>query len=225
MPQEGFYAMALDHRKRPLEVISSNTGHLLFTRSISRDRARAVVQRFMREDMQSGWGWRTLAHSERIFNPLSYHRGSVWPHDNSLIAHGMALYGFRREVKTIFTELYEAALNFRDYRLPELFCGVQRHENDEPVHYPVSCSPQAWASGSFFLLLTSVLGIRPSAPRKELNIVNPVLPDWLDFLHIRNLRVGQSRVSLDFTRQGDRTFCNVVDVSGEKLLINVAFRK
>ena len=225
MPQEGFYAMALDNRKRPLEVISSNTGHLLFTRSISRDRARAVVQRFMRDDMQSGWGWRTLARSERIFNPLSYHRGSVWPHDNSLIAHGMALYGFRREVRTIFTELYEAALNFRDYRLPELFCGVQRHENDEPVHYPVSCSPQAWASGSFFLLLTSVLGIRPSAPRKELNIVNPMLPDWLDFMHIRNLRIGQSRVCLDFTRQGDRTFCNVVDVSGEKLLINVAFRK
>lgn len=225
LPQEGFYAMALDARKRPLEVISSNVGHLLFTRSISRDRARAVVQRFMRGDMQSGWGWRTLSRSERIFNPLSYHRGSVWPHDNSLIAHGMALYGFRREVKTIFTELYEAALNFRDYRLPELFCGVQRHENDEPVHYPVSCSPQAWASGAFFLLLTSVLGIRPSAARKELNIVNPMLPDWLDYMHVRNLRIGQSRVSLDFTRSGERTFCNVVDVSGEKLLINVAFRK
>lgn len=224
LPQEGFYAMALDNQKRPLEAIASNTGHLLFTRSISRDRARLVVQRLMKEDMQSGWGWRTLACSERVFNPLSYHRGSIWPHDNSLIAHGMALYGFRAEVKAVFTALYEAALNFRDYRLPELFCGVQRHENDEPVHYPVSCSPQAWASGAFFLLLTSVLGIRPSAPRKELNIVNPVLPDWLDYLHIRNLRIGGSRVSLDFTRQGSRTFCNVVDVTGEKLLINVAFR-
>lgn len=225
LPKEGFYAMGLDAQKRPLEVISSNPGHLLFTRAIARDRARAVVQRFMRDDVQSGWGWRTMARSEKVFNPLSYHRGSVWPHDNSLTAHGMALYGFREEVKQIFTALYQAALNFRDYRLPELFCGVQRHEYDEPVHYPVSCSPQAWASGTFFLLLTSVLGIRPSASRKELNIVNPILPDWLDFLKIRNLRIGDSRVALDFTRQGHRTFCNVVDVSGEKLLINVAFRK
>jgi glycogen debranching enzyme len=217
--------MGLDNQKRPLEVISSNAGHLLFTRAISRERARMVVQRFMRDDMESGWGWRTLAASEKVFNPLSYHRGSVWPHDNSLVAHGMALYGFRDEVQTIFSSLYHAALNFRDYRLPELFCGVQRNEYDEPVHYPVSCSPQAWASGAFFLLLTSVLGIRPSAARKELNIVNPVLPDWLDFLRIRNLRIGNSRVALDFSRQGQRSFCNVVDVSGEKLLINVAFRK
>jgi glycogen debranching enzyme len=225
LPREGFYAMGLDNHKRPLEVISSNPGHLLFTRAIQRDRARSVVQRFMHDDMQSGWGWRTLARSERVFNPLSYHRGSVWPHDNSLVAHGMALYGFREEVKQIFTSLYQAALNFRDYRLPELFCGVQRHEYDEPVHYPVSCSPQAWASGAFFLLLTSVLGIRPTASRKELNIVNPMLPDWLEFLRIRNLRIGKSRVGLDFIREGERTFCNVVDVSGEKMLINVAFRK
>jgi glycogen debranching enzyme len=225
LPTESFYAMGLDNQKRPLEVISSNAGHLLFTRAISRERARMVVQRFMRDDMESGWGWRTLAASEKVFNPLSYHRGSVWPHDNSLVAHGMALYGFRDEVQTIFSSLYHAALNFRDYRLPELFCGVQRNEYDEPVHYPVSCSPQAWASGAFFLLLTSVLGIRPSAARKELNIVNPVLPDWLDFLRIRNLRIGNSRVALDFSRQGQRSFCNVVDVSGEKLLINVAFRK
>jgi len=225
MPQESFYAMGLDNQKRPLGVIASNTGHLLFTRAISRDRARLVVERFMRDDMQSGWGWRTMSRSERVFNPLSYHRGSIWPHDNSLIAHGMALYGFRDEVKSIFSALYEAAINFRDYRLPELFCGVQRHEHDEPVQYPVSCSPQAWASGAFFLLLTSVLGLRPSAPRKELNIVNPALPEWLDYLHVHNLRVGQNRVSLDFTRQGTRTFCNVVDVTGEKLLINVAFRK
>jgi len=116
-------------------------------------------------------------------------------------------------------------MNFRDYRLPELFCGVQRRESDDPVHYPVSCSPQAWASGALFLMLSSVLGIRPSAGRKELNIVNPKLPEWLDYLFIRNLRVGNSRVGLDFTRRGERTFCNVVDVEGDKLAVNVAFRK
>lgn len=184
-----------------------------------------LIERFMRDDVYSGWGWRTMSRDEGIFNPLSYHRGSVWPHDNSLTAHGMALYGYREEVNTIFTSLYHTALNFRDYRLPELFCGVQRREHDEPVHYPVSCSPQAWASGTFFLLLTSVLGIRPSAPRKELTIVNPQLPEFLDELHLRNLQIGKSRVGLDFTRHGDRTFCNVMDVEGEKLMINVAFRK
>lgn len=224
MPNEGFYAMALDADKRQLQVISSNPGHLLFTRTVTKERARIVVQRIVQEDMHSGWGIRTLSRNERVFNPLSYHRGSVWPHDSSLIGHGMALYGFRAEVNSLLCSLYQAALNFRDYRLPELFCGVQRRERDEPVHYPVSCSPQAWASGTFFLLLTSILGIRPSAHRKELNIVNPMLPDFLEELRIRNLQIGKSRVGLDFTRRGDRTFCNVVDVHGEKLLINVAFR-
>lgn len=225
IPGRGYYAMALDNEKRPLEVIASNPGHLLFTRIISKERARMVTNRLMRDDMFSGWGWRTMSQDERVFNPLSYHRGSVWPHDNSIIAHGMALNDMRQGALRVLTTLYQAALNFRDYRLPELFCGLQRREYDEPVHYPVSCSPQAWASGAMFLILTSVLGIRPSAPRKELNIINPLLPDWLAQLHLRNLRVGNSRVGLDFTRRGERTFCNVVDVEGEKLLVNVAFKK
>ena len=225
MPQRGFYAMALDSEKKQVQVVSSNPGHLLFTGIVNRERARAIVGRLMRDDMFSGWGWRTLSAEERVFNPLSYHRGSVWPHDNSLIAHGMALQEFRAPALRALTTLFQAAVNFRDNRLPELFCGVQRGEFDEPVHYPVSCSPQAWASGAFFLMLTSVLGIRPSAPRKELNIINPVLPEWLDFLRLRNLRVGRCRVALDFTRRGDRTYCNVVNVEGEKLLVNVAFRK
>lgn len=225
MPQRDFYAMALDRDKRQLQVVSSNPGHLLFTRMLPQDRARVIAQRFMEQDMFSGWGCRTMSRDERVFNPLSYHRGSVWPHDNSIVAHGMALCEFRDASLRIFTGLFQAALNFRDYRLPELFCGIERRDYDEPVQYPVSCSPQAWASGAIFLLLTSVLGIRPSATRKELNIVNPTLPSWLDYLNIRNLRIGGSRVGLDFTRRGDRTFCNVVDIHGDKLLVNVAFKK
>jgi glycogen debranching enzyme len=225
MPKLGFYAMALDRDKRQTQVISSNPGQLLFTRMLPQDRAKAITQRFMRDDMFSGWGWRTMSRNERIFNPLSYHRGSVWPHDNSLIAHGMSLYEFREPANQLFTALVQAALNFRDYRLPELFCGIQRREHDEPVQYPVSCSPQAWASGAIFLMLMSVLGIRPSAARRELNIVNPALPEFLENLSIRNMRVGGSRVGLDFTRRGDRTFCNVVDIEGDKLLVNVAFKK
>jgi len=225
MPKLGFYAMALDRDKRQTQVISSNPGQLLFTRMLPLERAKTVTQRFMRSDMFSGWGWRTISREERIFNPLSYHRGSIWPHDNSLIAHGMALYEFREPANRIFTALFQAALKFRDYRLPELFCGIERREHDDPVQYPVSCSPQAWASGAVFLLLMSVLGIRPSAHRKELNIVNPSLPDFLDHFSIRNMQVGGSRVGLDFTRRGERTFCNVVDIEGDKLLVNVAFKK
>ena len=225
MPQQGFYAMALDRDKRQLQVISSNPGHLLFTRMLPLERARVVTQRLLQPDMFSGWGLRTMSRDERPFNPLSYHRGSVWPHDNSIAAHGMALYEFREAALQVFTGLFQAALNFRDYRLPELFCGIQRGEHDRPVQYPVSCWPQAWASGAVFLLLTSVLGIRPSAQRKELNVVSPTLPWWLDYLHIRNLQIGNSRVGLDFTRHGDRTFCNVVDIEGEKLLVNIAFKK
>ncbi len=224
MPERNFYAMALDSEKKPLEVISSNPGHLLWSRIVNRERARTVTQRMMNEDMFSGWGWRTMAQTEQVFNPLSYHRGSVWPHDNSLIAHGMSLNEFREPALQVLSALFQAALEFRDYRLPELFCGVQRRPYDEPVHYPVSCSPQAWASGSIFLILASVLGIRPSAHRKELNIINPQLPDWLGHLHIRNLKIGNSRVGLDFTKRDHRTFCNVVDISGDKLLVNVAFR-
>ena len=224
MPARGFYAMALDRDKRQCQVVSYNPGHLLFTRMLPLERARLVTQRFMRPDMFSGWGLRTISREERIFNPLSYHRGSVWPHDNSIAAHGMALYEFRQPANQVFSALFQAALNFRDYRLPELFCGIERREHDEPVHYPVSCSPQAWASGAVFLLLSSVLGIRPSAHRRELNIVNPTLPDFLDNLSVRNMRVGNSRVGLDFTRRGERTFCNVVDIEGERLLVNIAFK-
>lgn len=224
LPEEGIYAMALDSAKRPIRVVSSNAGHLLWSRIIHRDRARSVTQRLMRRDVYSGWGIRTLAQSEPVFNPLSYHRGSVWPHDNSLIAHGMTLNDQRDFCTQVLTSLFQAALTFRDYRLPELFCGVQRGDNDSPVHYPVSCSPQAWASGSLFLMLVSVLGIRPSASRRELNIINPQLPDWLDHLHIRNLKIGRSRVGLDYTRRGQRTFCNVVEITGEKLIVNVSFR-
>ena len=133
MPQRGYYAMALDAEKKPLEVISSNPGHLLFTRMIGRERARAVSSRLMRDDMFSGWGWRTLSADEPVFNPLSYHRGSVWPHDNSIIAHGMSLQEFRDPAIRVLTTLFQAALEFRDYRLPELFCGVHHDRRSAQI--------------------------------------------------------------------------------------------
>lgn len=225
LPRQGFYAMSLDGEKQPQEVISSNAGHLLWSRIIGQDRARQVASRLLRTEMFSGWGIRTLSADEPTYNPLSYHRGSVWPHDNSLIGQGLAFYEQKDALLKIFTGLFQAARHFRDLRLPELFVGAQRREFDVPVHYPVSCSPQAWASGALFLLLTGLLGLRPDAAKRELRIVNPVLPEWLDWLRLRNVRVGQSVVSLEFTRRGARAFCSVLDLQGDRLAISVDFTK
>lgn len=223
MPDKHYYAMALDKDKRQLKVTASNPGHLLFTGAISQERAEEIAQCCLRDGLNSGWGIRTLSQKEKTFNPLSYHRGSVWPHDNSIIVHGMAQRGFRKRAGQICADLFDAALHFRDYRLPELFCGIQRRPYEGPVEYPVSCSPQAWASGSMLLMLCSLLGLRPAAHRGELLINDPALPPFLDWLHIRNLRVGNSRICLDFSRHDGRTFCNVVDVQGEPLRVSVNF--
>jgi glycogen debranching enzyme len=225
MPDQGYYAMALDGEKRHQRVIASNAGHLLWSRIVGRERARQVMRRLMRDDMFSGWGIRTLSADENTFNPLSYHRGSVWPHDNSLIGQGLAFNDGQKSLERLFTAIFHAATHFRNQRLPELYVGTARREFEEPVHYPVSCSPQAWASGAFFLLLTSILGLRPNAAEKELRIVNPALPSWLNWLRIRNLQIGNSQVTLEFSRRDQRTFCNVIDVDGDKLLVSIDFLK
>jgi len=149
----------------------------------------------------------------------------VWPHDNSLIGQGFAFYGQHDALQQLFSALFEAATHFRNQRLPELFVGVQRCGSDEPVHYPVSCSPQAWASGALLLLLNACLGLRPNAARHELRIVNPVLPEWLDWLRVHRLRIGHSQVSLEFSRRQKRTFCNVLDVQGDALTVSVDFTR
>jgi glycogen debranching enzyme len=224
LAEDAYYAMALDRDKRPLTVMSSNPGHLLFTHTINDQRARDVVTKLMAQGLFSGWGIRTLSDEEQTYNPMSYHRGSVWPHDNSLIAFGMVRYGYNQEASAILSALFEASLHFREYRLPELFCGNQRHHRDEPVQYPVSCSPQAWASGTPIVILTALLGLKPDASSGELKIVNPRLPEFLTFLEIRDLRVGKSWLDLDFLRHGDRTSCRVVGRRGEELAVNITYR-
>jgi glycogen debranching enzyme len=221
LANEAYYAMALDRDKRPLAVMSSNPGHLLFTHTINGQRARDVVISLMAQGLFSGWGIRTLSDKEQTYNPMSYHRGSVWPHDNSLIAFGMVRYGYQKEASAILSALFEASLHFREYRLPELFCGNPRHRRDEPVHYPVSCSPQAWASGTAVLILTALLGLKPNASSGELRIVNPRLPEFLAFLEVRDLRVGKSWLDLDFIRQGDRTSCRIAGRRGEELAVSI----
>ena len=219
-----FYGLALDRDKNLCRVDSSNPGHLLFAQAIGTERARQVCDRMLHTGLFSGWGIRTLSSEEQCYNPMSYHCGSVWPHDNALIGYGMSLYGFHREAARVLHSLYDAALQFRDYRLPELFCGFTRQQKGEPVHYPVSCSPQAWAAGAPFLLLKGLLGITPNAAAGELAIVDPHLPPFIGKLRIENMRVGASRVTLDFKRDRDRTHCNLVDMQGDELKVNILFR-
>jgi glycogen debranching enzyme len=221
---EMYYALALDGHKQQCRVAASNPGHLLFARAVSQHRAREVAEKLVRPSLFSGWGVRTLSSEETSFNPMSYHCGSVWPHDNSLIAYGMTQYGMHDKAALILQSLYEAALRFRDYRLPELFCGFSRQPKGEPVHYPVSCSPQAWAAGTPFLLLTGLLGISPDAKAAKMSVVDPHLPPFLETLRIEHLRVANSRVTLDFKREGERTYCNVVKVLGEPLEVSVVVR-
>ena len=223
LQDRAYYAMALDRDKRPLRVDASNPGHLLFSSAISTRRGRQVTDRLLDKGLFCGWGIRTLSCAERTFNPMSYHCGSVWPHDNAIIGYGMARYGLHREASIIFQALYDVALHFREYRLPELFCGIERQWKNEPVHYPVSCSPQAWAAGAPFLLLTGLLGLQPRAERSELAIVDPHLPPFLHTLRMENLRIGDSRITLEFKRDGERTHCNVVDIRGKKIKISVVF--
>ena len=164
MPEHGYYAMALDGRKRQVDSIASNAGHCLWSGIVDEAKAGSVVERLMAPDMFSGWGIRTLSTEMGRYNPLSYHNGSVWPHDNSLIAAGMAQYGYFREANAVAMALIDAAA-FPDYRLPELFAGYPRREHSFPVPYPAANVPQAWACGALVYLLEPLLGVLPAGER------------------------------------------------------------
>ena len=221
MPEANFYALALDGEKRVVPTISSNPGHLLWSRAIPAERARHVAGRLLSEGCHSGWGIRTLAKGQAAYNPLSYHRGTVWPHDNALIAQGFSNYGLTRAAGRVLEGLYAASRHFRLGRLPELFCGLGRHQGDFPVLYPVACSPQAWASGAFFMLLQAGLGLYPDAPRGLLVIRDPHLPPWLRELTLRRLRIGRAQLTLHFTRTGEGTFASATDRVGGPLAIRI----
>lgn len=197
MPEHEFYAQALDRNKQQVPAISSNPGHCLFAGIIDADKAEQVVRRLMQPDMASGWGIRTLSSNDPNYNPMSYHNGSIWPHDNSLIVAGMKRYGFHDEANAIVSQIFEAGMRFRYYRLPELFCGSSREGryHSRPSEYPVSCSPQAWAAGAALLFAQSIIGLQPDAHAGKL-ILSPHLPDWLNTLQICNLRIGKRRIDL-----------------------------
>lgn len=199
MEDEGFYAIALDGDGEQCRAIGSNAGHLLFTGLPSHERARRVTRRMLTAEFRSGWGLRTLAKGQARFNPMSYHNGSVWPHDTALAAAGMARYGERRAVAMLLGEIYGSAAHFQ-MRLPELFCGFVRETGEPPIAYPVACLPQAWAAGSVFLMMQSVLGLSIDAAEGLVEVNNPALPAGLDRLSITRLKVGDGVIDLHFQR-------------------------
>jgi len=208
--EQQFYSMALDGSKRQADAIGSNAGQCLWTGIVSPERAARVVARLSQPDIYSGWGIRTYAAGQVGYNPIGYHTGTVWPHDVSLIAAGFKRYGFHGEANRLCGRVFEASQHFAEFRLPELFCGFDRDVSPVPVPYPVACSPQAWAAGSVFLFLETMLGLRPHAASGELELTRPELPDWLAKVTISNLRVGDADVDLLFHRWRGGTSAEVI---------------
>lgn len=208
------YALALDGHKRQCEVITSNAGQCLFSGIASPDHASQVAQTLLREDMFSDWGIRTLSSTAVRFNPMSYHNGSVWPHDNALIAEGMSRYALKDASQRILNGLIDAALHMDFQRLPELFCGFQRRPHIGPTHYPVACSPQAWAAGATFMLLKASLGLTIDAEKNLLQFYLPRLPSNFRDVRISNLRVGQYSVDLMLRSHPEDIGINVLRKTG-----------
>ena len=208
------YALALDGAKKPCCVRTSNAGQLLFTGIARPDRARIVATALMAPDLFSGWGIRTVSRREVRYNPMSYHNGSIWPHDNALIAAGLAQIGAKGAVDRLFSGLFDAATYMDLHRLPELFCGFQRARDRGPTLYPVACSPQAWASATPFSLLQAALGLELDPAAGELRLRNPRLPKFLDEVILRNLQVGDSSVDIAVRRNGENVSLGVLKTRG-----------
>jgi len=209
------YALGLDGLKVPCEVRASNAGHCLFTGIASQERARRVARTLLGDDFFSGWGIRTLSSAEVRYSPLSYHNGSIWPHDNAVIAAGMGRYRLRGPAVRILTGLFDAARSVDIWRLPELFCGFARRSGEGPVPYPVACAPQAWASAAVFFLLQASLGLNIQAPRGRVCFFRPRLPAYLHSIRVSNLKVQEGSVDLLLERHGDRIGVHVLGREGK----------
>lgn len=197
------YALALDGHKQPCRVRASNAGHCLYAGIVSPERAKRVADTLFQPESFNGWGIRTVASGEKRYNPLSYHNGSIWPHDNSLIACGLARYGFKDRAGKILMALLDLSSVVEMHRLPELFCGVDRREGEGPTLYPVACSPQAWAAAAPFLILQACLGISINAERKRIIFEDPYLPEGIPNLSIHDLWCGGVSVDLLLERRND----------------------
>jgi glycogen debranching enzyme len=210
----GTYVLALDGKKQQCRVRASNAGQCLFTGIVSEERARSVADQLFAEDSFSGFGVRTLSALEKRYNPMGYHTGSIWPHDNALIALGLSRYGLNDLALRIFSGLFEAGMHFDLNRMPELFCGFARESSEGPVLYPVACAPQAWAAGSIFLLFQACMGLHIDAPKKTLRFTQPELPPAIDWVELRNLEVGDAVVDVVLERHANDVGVNVLRRDG-----------
>ena len=210
----GTYAIALDGAKEPCRVRTSNAGQVLWSGIASPERAKRVSDSMVSPAFFSGWGIRTLAQGEARFNPMSYHDGSIWPHDNSLIAAGMARYGHMEQVETVFTGLFDTATYMDLRRIPELFCGFRRHEGAGPIQYPVACAPHAWAAGAPLLMLQACLGLEFDVDRRAIRFRRPRLPSFLDEVTIRNLAVCGGSVDVNLKTLGTSVALSILRNDG-----------
>lgn len=219
MAGEHYYAQALDRDKHQVSSISSNAGHCLWSGIVDRDRAACVAKRLMAADMFSGWGIRTLSNHAISFNPMSYHNGSVWPHDSSLVAAGLGRYGHRDAAARILGGLFDASQHFDLQRLPELFCGFARQPGESPTLYPQACSPQAWAAAAPLLCLQACLGLEVSGVHGRVSLKNPVLPAFLEEVTIRGLSLPGGTLDIAVTRHEGDVGVRLVKREGEAGLV------
>jgi glycogen debranching enzyme len=215
------YALALDGEKRPCRVRTSNPGHCLFTEIATAPHAERMAHTLMSDDLFSGWGIRTVATSEVRYNPMSYHNGSVWPHDNALTAYGLARYGLRQAALKVLSGLFDASLFVDLHRMPELFCGFPRRPGEGPTLYPVACAPQSWAAASVFMLLQACMGLSMRASPPQISFSYPMLPLFLEEVEIRNLRVGQGAVDLLLQRHADDVSISIERREGNVEILTV----
>ena len=211
----GTYVLALQRDDKPAAVVSSNPGHALWCDIADPKKARRTMERLMSDEMFSGWGIRTLATSEKRYNPIAYHLGTVWPHDNSIIAAGFRHYGFDRAAQRVISGILQAAMHFEHFRLPELFTGFSSTDFNGPVRYPVANHPQAWGAGSIPFMITTLLGLEPDAFNRRLRIVRPLLPKVVERVNVLRLAVGAAKVDLRFSRTARDVNVDVLRLEGE----------
>jgi glycogen debranching enzyme len=218
MEDREYFAFGLDYQKKQIASITSNPGHCLYSGIISQDKSEAVVKKLLNDEMFNGWGIRTMGKNEIGYNPASYHNGSVWPHDNSIIIKGLIRYNYHSEAVKVINGLIKASQYFKYNRLPELFSGFSRKEMKGPIEYPVACSPQAWACGSIYLIIQSLLGLNPDLTNHRIYL-KPILPDEINKVEIKNLKIGGNKVDFTLIKEGSHVKLSKAKVEGSIKLI------
>lgn len=217
MEDEKYYALALDKEKKQIQTITSDPGHALWSGIIPIEKSKDTANKLLDEGLFSGWGIRTMSKNEKVYSPVAYHNGTVWPHDNSMIVLGLAKYGYTAHVKKLVSALFASAEQFEEHRLPELFCGYDNQQEETIVPFPVACSPQAWAAGTPFALVHALLGLQVDSHRKVMKI-NPTLPEEIDWIECKGIQVGKGSIDITVKKENDEIVFDITNnTSGLKI--------